>query len=132
MTLTSNVTTEAAVCGDEDLMRQLILNLLDNALKYGSEGGTVEISLCSGPGSHCVIVRDSGPGFRPMWRRTFSIASTGEMVRAHAIPRRRRACTMMRTGSEPAWGSRSRGGWRKHTEGRSCSRTRLSRAASSF
>jgi two-component system OmpR family sensor kinase len=62
MTLTSDVTTEAPVCGDEDLMRQLILNLLDNALKYGSEGGTVEISLCSGAGSHRVIVRDSGPG----------------------------------------------------------------------
>ncbi len=65
MTLTSNVTTEAPVCGDEDLMRQLILNLLDNALKYCSEGGTVEISLCSGAGSHRVIVRDSGPGIPP-------------------------------------------------------------------
>jgi two-component system, OmpR family, sensor kinase len=65
MTLTSNVTTEAAVSGDEDLMRQLILNLLDNALKYCSEGGTVEISLCTGPGSHRVIVRDSGPGIPP-------------------------------------------------------------------
>ena len=43
-------------------MRQLILNLLDNALKYGSEGGTVEISLCSGSGLHRVVVRDSGPG----------------------------------------------------------------------
>ncbi|MGH7635334.1 MAG: sensor histidine kinase, partial [Gemmatimonadaceae bacterium] len=62
MTLTSSVPTEAAVCGDEDLMRQLILNLLDNALKYGSEGGAVEIALRSEPGVHRVIVRDTGPG----------------------------------------------------------------------
>jgi heavy metal sensor kinase len=65
MTLTSNVSTEAPVCGDEDLMRQLILNLLDNALKYCSEGGAVEISLCSDTGYHRVIVRDSGPGIPP-------------------------------------------------------------------
>jgi two-component system OmpR family sensor kinase len=65
MTLTSNVTTEAPVCGDEDLVRQLILNLLDNALKYCSEGGAVEISLCSATGSHRVIIRDSGPGIPP-------------------------------------------------------------------
>jgi two-component system OmpR family sensor kinase len=65
MKLTSSVPTEAAVCGDEDLMRQLILNLLDNALKYGSEGGSVEVALCSEPGAHRVIVRDSGPGIPP-------------------------------------------------------------------
>ena len=65
MTLTSNVTTEAPVCGDEDLVRQLILNLIDNALKYCSEGGAVEVSLCTGPGSHRVIIRDSGPGIPP-------------------------------------------------------------------
>ena len=65
MTLTSNVPVEASVCGDEDLMRQLILNLLDNALKYGSEGGAVEIALCSDAGAHRVIVRDTGPGIPP-------------------------------------------------------------------
>jgi two-component system, OmpR family, sensor kinase len=65
MRLTSNVPAEAAVCGDEDLIRQLVLNLLDNALKYGTEGGTVEISLRSEPGFHRVIVRDSGPGIPP-------------------------------------------------------------------
>jgi heavy metal sensor kinase len=65
MTLTSSVLTEAAVCGDEDLMRQLILNLLDNALKYGSEGGAVEIALRSEPGAHRVVVRDTGPGIPP-------------------------------------------------------------------
>ena len=65
MTVTSNVSYEATMRGDEDLIRRLILNLLDNALKYGVEGGTVEISLCRAHGGHRVIVRDSGPGIAP-------------------------------------------------------------------
>ncbi len=62
ISLTADVSKEAAVRGDEDLIRRLILNLLDNALKYGNEGGCVEIALRSEPGYHRVIVRDSGPG----------------------------------------------------------------------
>ena len=65
MTVTSNVSYEATMRGDEDLIRRLILNLLDNALKYGVEGGTVEISLCRAHGGHRVFVRDSGPGISP-------------------------------------------------------------------
>jgi two-component system, OmpR family, sensor kinase len=65
MTLTSNVSCEAAVCGDEDLIRRLVLNLLDNALKYCSEGGTVEIALREEAGCHHVVVSDSGPGIPP-------------------------------------------------------------------
>jgi len=65
MTVTSNVSNEASVQGDEDLIRRLILNLLDNALKYGVEGGAVEIALCKDRGWHRVVVRDSGPGISP-------------------------------------------------------------------
>jgi two-component system OmpR family sensor kinase len=65
MTLTSNVSCEAAVRGDEDLIRRLILNLLDNAIKYCPEGSVVEIALSDEPGLHRVIVRDNGPGILP-------------------------------------------------------------------
>ena len=65
MTVTSNASYEAGMRGDEDLIRRLILNLLDNALKYGVEGGVVEIALCKARGYHRVIVRDSGPGISP-------------------------------------------------------------------
>ncbi|HXT47864.1 MAG TPA: ATP-binding protein, partial [Gemmatimonadaceae bacterium] len=65
MTVTSSASCEAAVRGDEDLIRRLILNLLDNALKYGCEGGTVDITLSRDSGGYCVIVRDSGPGIPP-------------------------------------------------------------------
>jgi two-component system OmpR family sensor kinase len=65
ISLASNVSYEAPVRGDEDLIRRLILNLLDNALKYCPEGSTVEIALCGEGGVHRVIVRDNGPGIPP-------------------------------------------------------------------
>jgi len=65
MTLTSKFSSEAVVRGDEDLMRRLILNLLDNAIKYGNECGTIEVELYRNAGAHRVVVRDSGPGIPP-------------------------------------------------------------------
>jgi heavy metal sensor kinase len=62
ITLQASVSGEALVRGDEDLMRQLILNLLDNAIKYGGDCGTIEIALCSDSAMHRVVIRDSGPG----------------------------------------------------------------------
>ncbi|MEP7066476.1 MAG: ATP-binding protein [Gemmatimonadota bacterium] len=83
MSLTSNVPTEALIFGDEDLMRQLILNLLDNALKHGCQGGVVDISLCSVPGWHRVHVRDTGPGIPPeMAARIFDRFYRGDGSRA--------------------------------------------------
>jgi two-component system OmpR family sensor kinase len=65
MTLESKASCEASVFGDEEMIRQLIFNLLNNALKYGEDGGTVEISLRCDEGSYHVCVRDSGPGISP-------------------------------------------------------------------
>lgn len=65
MTVTSSASCEAPVRGDEDLVRRLILNLLDNALKYGCECGTVDITLSRDTGGYRVVVRDSGPGIPP-------------------------------------------------------------------
>ena len=48
--------------GDEDLLRQAVLNLLDNAIKYTPEGGTVAVSLCRVDGHAQLNVRDSGVG----------------------------------------------------------------------
>jgi signal transduction histidine kinase len=65
MTVTSSASCEAPVRGDEDLIRRLILNLLDNSLKYGSEGGTVDIRLARDAGGYRVNVSDTGPGIPP-------------------------------------------------------------------
>jgi two-component system OmpR family sensor kinase len=52
-------------CGDEDRLRQLILILLDNALKYTPPGGTVTLGLQQIGESVEISVRDTGVGIAP-------------------------------------------------------------------
>ncbi|NLL57774.1 MAG: cell wall metabolism sensor histidine kinase WalK [Firmicutes bacterium] len=47
---------------DKDKIRQVMLNLLDNALKFTPSGGEIEVSACKNDGSVCVSVRDTGIG----------------------------------------------------------------------
>ncbi len=47
---------------DRDAIRQALLNVLDNARKYGGENGRVEIALNEARGAHVISVRDFGPG----------------------------------------------------------------------
>ncbi len=47
---------------DEDAITLVVLNLLDNAIKYASEGGEVAVSLSRSPGGVVLAVRDFGPG----------------------------------------------------------------------
>lgn len=53
---------QAVVCGDADLLKQLVLNLVDNALTYTPAGGRVELSLFVVAGWARLAVRDTGPG----------------------------------------------------------------------
>jgi two-component system clock-associated histidine kinase SasA len=51
------------VYADEELIRQVMVNLLDNANKYTPEGGTVEVSILHRTSQKIqVTVSDSGPG----------------------------------------------------------------------
>jgi len=52
----------AMVKGDRDRLYQLFFNLIDNAVKYTPEGGTITVSLDIDRGSAIVAVRDTGPG----------------------------------------------------------------------
>jgi heavy metal sensor kinase len=52
--------------GDEELLKRMILNLLDNAVKYTPEGGQVSISLARQNGHAQITVRDSGIGILPV------------------------------------------------------------------
>lgn len=54
-------TAPTAVIGRPDRIERAVGNLLDNALKWSPQGGTVEIS-CQGS---AVVVRDHGPGISP-------------------------------------------------------------------
>lgn len=51
-----------AVAADADQMAQVLTNLVDNAMKYGREGGTVSVSLQAAANGVVLSVRDDGPG----------------------------------------------------------------------
>jgi two-component system OmpR family sensor kinase len=56
---------QAQVLGDADRLKQLLLNLVDNALKYTPAGGAVSLSLCRREAWACLSVRDTGAGISP-------------------------------------------------------------------
>lgn len=51
--------------GDPERLKQVLLNILDNAAKYGRDGETIEVSVDRDGGAVCVSVRDHGPGIPP-------------------------------------------------------------------
>jgi heavy metal sensor kinase len=51
--------------GDEPLLRRLIVNLLDNAIRYTPPGGTVTASLTAGDCTIALRVADTGVGISP-------------------------------------------------------------------
>jgi heavy metal sensor kinase len=55
-------TTETLYRGDENLLRQLLLNLLDNAIKYTPDGGRINLKLDRKDNSYIITVADTGTG----------------------------------------------------------------------
>src|SRR5262252_9540106 len=53
---------EAPFHGDEGLLRQMILNLLDNAIKHTPAGGRVRLSLGRRDSKYAITVEDTGAG----------------------------------------------------------------------
>jgi len=54
--------TPAVALADEDKLRQVLVNLLDNAIKYSPDGGDVVVELDGGHGRVRLCVRDRGLG----------------------------------------------------------------------
>jgi signal transduction histidine kinase len=50
------------IWGDRDRLRQMILNLVDNAIKYSQEKTTITLALSRNNGSANVVIRDQGIG----------------------------------------------------------------------
>ena len=50
------------IYGDIDRIRQLLLILVDNGIKYTNAGGTVNLNLSSEDGRGVILVKDTGPG----------------------------------------------------------------------
>jgi two-component system, OmpR family, phosphate regulon sensor histidine kinase PhoR len=53
---------------DESLLRQVLVNLVENGVKYSPTGGGVELSLRNEPGRVAISVRDEGLGIPPAER----------------------------------------------------------------
>jgi len=74
--ITTNLPQACHASVDANRMRQVFGNLLDNALKYTPEGGSVTITAQGGPDEAVVEFRDSGIGIPPeeqdkVWTRLY-------------------------------------------------------------
>ena len=66
------------VYGDETMLIRVILNLMDNAIKYGKKNGHVKLKLRIDNGQVCCEVEDDGIGIRPedmprIWERFYRV-----------------------------------------------------------
>jgi two-component system OmpR family sensor kinase len=53
---------QVIVCGDRDRLKQVVLNLVANAIKYTSDGGKVTVNLSKLEGQALFSVKDTGAG----------------------------------------------------------------------
>ena len=72
----------ALIRGDEDLLREAISNLVDNAIKFTPSGGRVLIAAATADGRATVEISDSGAGVAPnerdeIFRRSYRGARDG-------------------------------------------------------
>jgi signal transduction histidine kinase len=71
---------------DPDALRQIVINLLDNALKYGGEEQRIILGLEAREGAAVLFVDDEGPGIPPGDRKRI-------FERFHRLERDRRSAT---------------------------------------
>jgi two-component system phosphate regulon sensor histidine kinase PhoR len=68
LTLENAVESSTGVRADEKALEQVLVNLLDNAVKYCGERGRITTSAMPGDEMVRVEVRDDGPGIEPQHR----------------------------------------------------------------
>jgi hypothetical protein len=72
-TLTHQVTPGIRMVGDRDLLAQLLVNLIDNALRHTPVGAHVAVALIGDTDHACLTVADDGPGLTEQERRQLAI-----------------------------------------------------------
>lgn len=60
-----NSTEAAEVLGDETRIRQMIDNLVENAVRVSAEGGLIRLSIQAHAAGFAISVEDNGPGLAP-------------------------------------------------------------------
>lgn len=75
---------ETPIVGDELLLHRLVLNLLDNAIKYSSAGGRVTARLRARDSEYVLEVEDTGPGIpRELQSHIFDRFVRADASRSH-------------------------------------------------
>jgi signal transduction histidine kinase len=58
----TTVVPSAAFTGDEELIRRMVSNLVDNAVRHTPDGSTVRVELDETQTGYAIAVKDHGPG----------------------------------------------------------------------
>lgn len=78
--------TDMTVMGDRDRLRQLLLNLVDNAVKYNRPGGQISISLRTDSADALLVITNTGAGIPgEVQRRIFDRFVRGGDARQNSI-----------------------------------------------
>jgi heavy metal sensor kinase len=87
ITLSNDSEQEVPILADESLIRRMLLNLLDNSIKYTPDGGAVSISARAVSGSVEITVSNNGPGIpAELQPRIFERFFRGDQARSRAHP----------------------------------------------
>jgi PAS domain S-box-containing protein len=87
LSLDAELPAALVVPGDRLLLRQIVDNLLGNAVKYSPDGGRISVSLRPAGGTAELIVSDTGLGVAPDEReKLFNRLYRSSTVRDRAIP----------------------------------------------
>ncbi len=77
--------SELPIVADESLIRRMLLNLFDNAIKYTPSGGAVSVSINSLPDAAEISIIDNGPGIPPEFQsRIFERFFRADQARTRA------------------------------------------------
>lgn len=84
LTILTEAATPISISGDPVRLRQVIANLLDNAVKYTPEGGTITVDLSREGDSAVIRVRDTGVGIPAdeiprIWNRLYRVPAVSSV-----------------------------------------------------
>jgi two-component system OmpR family sensor kinase len=85
ITLTSSIAPDLPICADEALLGRMLLNLLDNAIKYSPPGSQVELTCRRQGENYEVSISDNGLGIPPeLQERIFERFFRADKARSRA------------------------------------------------